>query len=65
MGYITSLFLSVATGFCMGQTADGTQYSAFIQQGQAGYKNEPSWSTEVRRGQAALLKQGKCKAIKF
>jgi len=56
MGYITTLFLSVAVNFCAGQQIDGTPYREFIKNSQAGYRNEPTWTTEVRRGQSKVCK---------
>lgn len=51
---LAALYLAAGTQFCEGIRFNGDTYQEFIQEAQAGYKNEPNWSREVRNGQKAL-----------
>lgn len=57
MGYIATLFLALLPNYCDSQRIDGTPYSEFIKESQDGYRNEPAWSLEVKRGQDRICGQ--------
>jgi len=54
---LLNIYLAVGMNFCGGTTIDGVPYQDVIRDGQAGYTNEPSWSTEVKKGQRAICGQ--------